>query len=310
MINKMHYRLIFGLIFILLPLFSCAEKKDLEPYVIILGIAQDGGAPQAGCDKNCCVDRWGNPEKKLNVSSLGIVDPATEDTWIIDVTPDFPAQLKTLNNNKIKKLKGAFLTHAHTGHYTGLIHLGREAMGAKNIPVFVMPKMQNYLKSNGPWSQLIKLKNIKIKSLKNEKKINLNPRISITPFLVPHRDEFSETVGYRISGPNNSFIYIPDIDKWNKWDKNLQEIVAQNDYLFLDGTFAEKNELPGRNMSEIPHPFIVETMELLKDVKNKSKIYFIHLNHTNTALMPNSQISFEMKELGFRIAKYKEKFKL
>ena len=124
------------------------------------------------------------------------------------------------------------------------------------------------------------------------------------------RDEFSETVGYRISGPNKSFIYIPDIDKWNKWDKNLQEIVAQNDYLFLDGTFAEQNELPGRNMSEIPHPFIVETMELLKDVKNKSKIYFIHLNHTNTALMPNSQISFEMKELGFRIAKYKEKFKL
>ena len=42
--------------------------------------------------------------------------------------------------------KGIFLTHAHIGHYSGLIHLGKEALGAKGISVYAMPKMSFFLK--------------------------------------------------------------------------------------------------------------------------------------------------------------------
>ena len=289
---------------------SCSTNEELDPYVIVLGIAQDGGAPQAGCMKNCCIDRWGDPEKRLLVSSIGIVDPKSDSAWIIDVTPDFPDQLKQLTNNDPGKFKGAFITHAHIGHYSGLIHFGREVMGYKNTPVYAMPKMTKFIKANGPWSQLVKLKNIKIKSLKDDKKIKLNKRISITPFLVPHRDEFSETVGFKVEGPSKSLIYIPDIDKWQKWDNDLIKIVEENDYSLIDGTFAEQDELPGRDMSKIPHPFIVETMDILKPMKEKSKVYFIHLNHTNTALMPNSRINDELKTLGYKIASRGLKLKI
>ena len=188
---------------------------------------------------------------------------------MIDATPDFSLQLNTLTMDQKRAFKGVFLTHAHIGHYTGLIHLGREVMGAKEIPVYAMPKMAKFLTNNGPWSQLADLKNIDIKSLKNNTSVTLSSNLSITPFIVPHRDEFSETVGYKIEGPNKSLIFIPDIDKWEKWTENIQDIVKENDFSLLDGTFFDINELPGRDMSKIPHPFIVESIEVLNDVRGK-----------------------------------------
>jgi pyrroloquinoline quinone biosynthesis protein B len=218
--------------------------------------------------------------------------------------------LEILTGNDREKLKGVFLTHAHIGHYTGLVHLGREVMGAQSVPIYAMPKMAKFLKSNGPWSQLVDLENIKIKKLKNGKSIELNKRISITPFLVPHRDEFSETVGYRIEGLNKSLIFIPDIDKWEKWSENIETVVNKYDYALLDGSFYTNEELPGRDMSEIPHPFIVESMEKLKMVPEKSGIHFIHLNHTNPALDSDSDAQKQIKVAGFNIAARNQIFKL
>ena len=74
------------------------------------------------------------------VASLGIVDPNTNEKWMIDATPDFPKQFEILTGNDQKQLKGIFLTHAHIGHYSGLIHLGREVMGSNAIPVYTMQK--------------------------------------------------------------------------------------------------------------------------------------------------------------------------
>ena len=110
------------------------------------------------------------------------------------------------------------MTHAHIGHYSGLMQLGREVMGAKNVVVYAMPKMKKYLEENGPWNQLVKLKNIKLFPIKDKEEVLLARDLIIEPFLVPHRDEFSETVGYNIIGPNESMLYIPDIDKWEKWE--------------------------------------------------------------------------------------------
>ena len=303
----------FLILFLSLLFFSaCSQKVNQSPYVIVLGIAQDGGVPHASCSKSCCINRWDKPEKKEMVTSLGIVDPNTNETWMIDATPDFPKQFELLTQNNQEKLKGIFLTHAHMGHYTGLMHLGREVMGAKSIPVYAMPRMKKYLSSNGRWNQLVILDNIVLNKLKNGKKVKLNKRMSITPFLVPHRDEYSETVGYKIQGPDKSLIFIPDIDKWEKWDKDIVNIASENDYALIDGSFYTANELPGRDMSEIPHPFIIESMAKFKSLSNndKFKIHFIHLNHTNPALTNNSNAQNQIKNTGFNIAQRGQAFKL
>ena len=298
----------FLILFLSLLFFSaCSQKANQNPYVIVLGIAQDGGVPHASCSKSCCINRWDKPEEKVMVTSLGIVDPNSNETWMIDATPDFPKQLEMLTGNNIEKLKGIFLTHAHIGHYTGLMHLGREVMGTQSVPVYTMPKMTKFLRSNGPWSQLVDLNNIEIKKLKKNRTIVLNKRISITPFIVPHRDEFSETVGYQIKGPNKSLVFIPDIDKWEKWNKNLIEVATKNDYTLIDGSFYTEDELPGRDMSEIPHPFIIESMEALKGLIDKSGIHFIHFNHTNPVLNLDSKVKKDILNAGFNIAKSGEK---
>jgi len=287
-------------------IIGCVKAPEQDPYVVVLGIAQDGGAPHAGCQKDCCATRWNDPSKYLMVSSIGIVDPNTKETWIIDATPDFPKQLEILTGNDHNKLKGIFLTHAHIGHYTGLMFLGREVMGSNSVPVYAMPKMAKYLRSNGPWSQLVDMENIVIKKLKDERSVKLNDRIKVTPFQVPHRDEFSETVGYKIEGANKSLIFIPDIDKWSKWDKDIVTIVKENDYAILDGSFYQNGEITGRDMSEIPHPFIIESLETLKSSLDNSEVYFIHLNHTNPALIKESEAQKQILKAGFKIAEPKQ----
>ena len=278
------------------------NSKNL-PYVVVLGIAQDGGLPHAGCLKSCCKNLWGtgNNEK---VASIGIVDPNTGQSWLIDATPDFASQLHILENIHKTKLSGIFLTHAHIGHYSGLLQLGREVMGAKDMPVYAMPRMKSFLYENSPWNQLLSLENIKIIDLKNSKEIKLSSQLYIEPFLVPHRDEFSETVGYRVVSNKKSLVYIPDIDKWSKWDQDIFQVVLHSDFALLDGTFYSSDEIPHRDMSEIPHPFIIETMDLLDNMnsKNRKKIYFIHFNHSNPAINYTSSVSNIIRSKRFNIA--------
>ena len=203
-----------------------------------------------------------------------------------------------------EKLDGILLTHAHMGHYTGLMHFGREVMGTDNLPVFAMPKMKTFLEGNGPWSQLVDLENINIKALKSDSTFNLNENIKIKPFLVPHRDEFSETVGYEIMINDKSLIFIPDIDKWEKWERDISELIQKVDYAFLDATFYQNGELK-RDMSEIPHPFVEESMELFSELSDtdKQKVHFIHFNHTNPLLIEESSAQKEVFEKGFNLAK-------
>jgi len=244
-----------------------ATAAEPGPYAVVLGVAQDAGRPQAGCDKECC--RTGSNR----VASLGLVDGDTH--YVIDATPDFVAQEASLPG----ALGGVFLTHAHMGHYTGLMHLGREAWGAAQVPVYAMPRMAGFLRDNGPWSQLVSLENIALVELADSAAVRLG-RLTVTPFVVPHRDEFSETVGYRVEGPDSSLVWLPDIDKWERWATPIEEVVASVDVAYVDGTFYEDAELPNRDMSEIPHPFVVESVERLGD----QGVVFMHLNHTNRLL--------------------------
>jgi pyrroloquinoline quinone biosynthesis protein B len=299
-----------NLLFLACFLFSFILKGQ-EPYIFILGTAQDGGYPQAACQKACCDKVWSRKAGKINVSSIAIVDPASKEQWIIDATPDFKEQLHLLNKQSgIQNLSGIMLTHAHIGHYTGLMHLGREVMGASKTKVFAMPKMRTYLSTNGPWSQLVSLQNIVFEDLENKTLIKLNDRISIIPFTVPHRDEFSETVGYQVIYKTKKIIFIPDIDKWEKWETPLIDLVNENDVLLLDGTFYKDGEI-ARPMKEVPHPFVTETMDLLKKLPKheKNKVHFIHLNHTNPLLDLNSIEYKTTLKNGFKVSQQSQKIK-
>ncbi|MEM0982896.1 MAG: MBL fold metallo-hydrolase [Planctomycetota bacterium] len=281
--------------------------------LVVLGIAQDGGYPQAACERDCCALVAEDPSRVRLVSCLAIIDHATGDRWLIDATPDLPEQLRLLDSVASPRPAGApvvsgiFLTHAHIGHYTGLAQLGREVIGTNGIPAFAMPRMGEFLRGSGPWSQLVKLENIDVRPLADNTAVGLGGGLSITPLLVPHRDEFSETVGFRIDGPTRSALFIPDIDKWSKWDRSLADELASVDVAYLDGTFFRDGEIPGRDMSLIPHPFVEETVALLRDLhlNERAKVRFIHLNHTNPLLW-DDDARREIEALGFRVAEQGE----
>lgn len=302
----------FLFIFFLLFL-SCQKNKAAKitesknkQYITVLGIAQDAGFPQIGCQKECCANFYKGVYKKQHVVSLGLVDLENKQKWLFEATPDIAVQLANLEQNHLKTsqlIDGIFLTHAHIGHYTGLMYFGREALGRKGTNVFAMPKMKAFLTKNNPWNQLVKLENIVLKNLQNDTTNILNNFLKVTPFLVPHRDEFSETVGFKIESKNKSVLFIPDINKWEKWNKNIVDEVKKVDVAFLDATFFKDGEI-NRPMSEIPHPFIEETVNLFKNesLETKSKVIFIHFNHTNPALQETSKEKLAIKNLGFRFA--------
>lgn len=276
------------------------------PYVLVLGIGQDAGVPQMGCDTPFCREAWRDASLRQQVSSIALVDPESNSRWIFDATPDLPGQfqfLKEQTGDRSNNISGIFLTHAHIGHYTGLMYLGRESMNTRGVSIYAMPRMKLMLEQNAPWSQLVSLDNIKLFGLADKTEVKLNDRLSVEPFLVPHRDEFSETVGYRIRSGSKTLVFIPDIDKWEKWTTSLAELVATSDHLLLDGTFYADGEI-GRPMSEVPHPFVTETMKLLAKlpVKERSKVAFIHFNHSNPLVQKNKQRIAEVKRNGFRIA--------
>lgn len=259
---------------------------------------------------------WANPKLRRSVACLGIVDPKSGQCWLVDCTPDFPDQLQIVQRNSSSpdskrkiSLAGVLLTHAHIGHYTGLMHLGREVMGSRRVPVFAMPRMQKFLRNNGPWSQLVTLGNIELIGMRADSVIRLNDRITIRPFRVPHRDEFSETVGFQITGPSRSVVYIPDIDKWERWERRIETLIESVDVAYLDGTFFGNGEIPGRDMSLIPHPFIAESLDRFArmNAAERSKIRFIHLNHTNPALNTESAARRQIEAAGCRIAVQGEK---
>jgi len=292
------------------------QHKTKDVTLVVLGNVQDAGSPHIGCKKVCCRDLFIKPDPKRKVVSLGLVDPKNDKSYLFEASPDIAEQLNLLKgytSNQEKELPdGVFLTHAHIGHYTGLMYFGKEAINAKAQKVFAMPKMKAFLEGNGPWDQLVNNKNIEIAGLESNIPIELPGEIQVNAFTVPHRDEYSETVGYKISGPNKSALFIPDIDKWSKWEKNIIDEIAKVDYAFLDATFYDAAEINYRDISEIPHPFVTESMELFKSLpkSEKEKILFIHLNHTNPALNERSEATSQILENGFRVARIHDVFSL
>lgn len=288
-------------------LFSAAAIAQTDaPYIYILGVAQDAGYPQIGCYEKHCLPGWIDPSLRRGASSIAVINPASGQKILFEATPNLPAQLYALDieaPNERFQLAGVFLTHAHIGHYAGLMFFGHEAMSASEQAVYAMPRMFSFLESNGPWSQLLEFENIRLEALQDRQQESFAD-IGVTPFLVPHRDEFSETVGYEIAGPNKKAVFIPDINKWSVWESDLAALIKSVDYALIDATFYGAGELPGRDMSQVPHPLVTESMDTLSElsVEERAKVWFIHFNHTNPLLNTESDESKFVRSEGYNIA--------
>ncbi len=273
-----------------------------HPQLLVLGIAQDAGHPQPGCRQACCA-----PERGRHLPcSLALIDAAHESFWLLDASPALGDQLTRVRQTFPRaRLRGIFLTHAHLGHYTGLLWLGREAMASEAVPVYAMPRMEGFLRAHAPWEQLVRLGNVRLVRLQADQPVELGSALLVTPWLVPHRDEYSETVAFCVRGPAAQALYLPDIDSWQDWQRPLCEVLAQVDVAWLDGTFYADTELPGRDPSCIPHPPIKTSLGLLAGLsaEERAKVRFIHLNHSNPVLWPSSPERQLVLRAGCQVAR-------
>ena len=288
---------------------SCAVE------LVVLGAGQDAGAPQIGYAAD---PAWQDPQQRLTGSALALIETGTGHRYLFDASPHLGDQLARLDRldpslsptpRPNLGLSGIFLTHAHIGHYAGLMWLGREAAGTAGIPVHAMPRLQRFLETNGPWDQLVRLGNIRLVALSDRTPMRPSPQFSVTPYRVPHRDEYSETVGFLIETPQKRALYLPDIDSWTDWardfDTRLEDLLPDLDLAFLDATFFDDDELPGRDMSLIPHPRVSDTMDLLQALPAsvRQRVQFIHYNHTNPIRWPESDATRQVYERGYKIAR-------
>lgn len=249
------------------------------PRAIVLGTAQDGGFPHAGCRCARCQGARADPRLARRVACLGLV--AGGGGFLVDATPDLPRQLEAL-----PRLSGILLTHAHMGHVAGLLYLGREAMAVRRLPVWAPAGLHAHLARHEPWATLVTAGHVEPRIVEPGRPEQIAPGLEIEGIPVVHRAEWSETVAYRIRGPNRSILWLPDVDRFA--DGDLERLLDGVDVAFLDGTFFSDDELPGRNLAEIPHPRIRDTAERLAELRPSAAVSFVHLNHSNPCLDPAS----------------------
>ena len=292
--------------------------SGLELLVKVLGTAQDGGLPQAACYCPHCLKARQDKSFRRLVASIALINQKSKKLYLIDATPDIRQQLDILyfagwlkGERGKNPVDAILLTHGHMGHYSGLLHLGREAAGTKDLAVYCSNSMADFLKTNAPWNLMLKLNNIRLNRFKAGEIIKLDEEVSFRGIKVPHRAEFTDTMAFEILGPKGSLLYLPDIDRWEPVEKKMKEILSRVDYALLDGTFFSADELPGRDITQIPHPLITHTMNLFEDLVNEGKcsIYFTHFNHTNR-LLDDGEAMAQLQKRGFKVAEEGMDFRL
>jgi pyrroloquinoline quinone biosynthesis protein B len=271
---------------------------------MVLGVAQDAGIPQAGCVASCCHGAWSDPGRRRLPACLALVDAARGERFVIDCTPAFPEQLARLDLAAPGRPPSLLLTHAHMGHYTGLVHIGREAMACEELAVYAMPRMGRFLSEHAPWRELFSLGHARLVALAAGSTVALTPSLRVTPLIVPHRDELSETVAFRVDGPDCSLLYLPDIDSLEAWWEPLLGQLEEVDVAYLDATFYSADELPGRDMKEVSHPLLEKGLALFAPLPTalREKLRYIHINHTNPVLDPSSAAARAVRASGSRLA--------
>ena len=284
-----------------------APAGPAGPEAIVLGVAQDGGVPHLGCRQALCVEARRDPGKRRLVAALGVVDPKAGKRFLIDATPDFAEQTENLGGLP----DAILLTHAHIGHYLGLAQLGREVVNARELPVYATVSMAKFLRENKPWSRLVERRNIVLEEIEAGREFALTESLHATAVRVPHRDEDSDTVAYLIRGPRRRVLWLPDIDRWEQWDRRPEDFAADGDLtMFVDGTFYSSDEIPGRAIADIPHPLVPDTVaRLASGGRPSARVLFVHLNHTNR-LFWDREATNDLEARGFAVAKQGKRYPL
>lgn len=303
-------------------LASRRADRDLNTVeALVLGSAQDAGVPQVGCYSDRC-NRGREAHLRGEgrfVSSLALVEPEAERFYLVDATPDITRQLDLITHPGFRRraaerrpFDGIFLTHAHIGHYAGLAVLGNEGLGIVDTPVFCTQAMASFLTSNQPWAFLAEQGRIVPTVLAPGVAHRIDPLLEVELLPVPHRDEFADTVAFLFRGPRGSLLFLPDINAWDSWDRDVAEVVTSVDTALLDGAFWSMDELPGRAVEDVPHPLIRQTMDRLQDVVSaeRARVVFTHLNNSNPALDEGGPEQLEIRRRGFELAREGMRFSL
>ena len=261
--------------------------------IIVLGTAQDGGNPQLGSQ--------GRGRPRLVSSMAVVMDDGT--TLLADVSPDVKAQIAHLESIAAYRARTVHnavdhitLTHGHMGHYAGLVQFGKEAHNARRLPTWVTPSMADFLGAHQPWRALIDGEHLDIR--RGLGPVELAPGLRLRLIPVPHRAEFTDTVGISI---NDEVLFVPDIDSWDEWAAADEE-VERHRVSLLDATFASLEEVPGRNLLEIPHPLVADTLERFGHLASTHRIILTHLNHSNPASEPETPAGSTIRAAGFEVA--------
>lgn len=274
----------------------------------VLGTAQDGGLPHVACTCQHCEAARRDPARARRVASLALV--TSDGVRLVDATPDLPEQLDALADvrdvvpGRVDRtpVDGVLLTHAHVGHYLGLAWLGFEAVAAEGVPVHASARMSEFLRTNGPWSQLVAQRDIVLEVLVPGRAMKFG-EVEVVPIVVPHRDEFSDTLGFRFVGPRSTVLYVPDTEPWAKWPQPIEDELVGVDVALLDGSFYSAGELPDRPVETIGHPLMIDTMDRLEPLVRAGtlRVWFTHLNHSNPALDPSSAERKAIERRGFAV---------
>ncbi len=287
-----------------------APISPAGPFIRVVGTVQDGGLPHIACTCERCERARYDPEHRRLVASLAIVLPESESVFLIDATPDVGPQLQLLADvrdapaGRVDRapVDGIFLTHAHVGHYLGLALFGYEAVHTVDMPVYGTARMLDFLRGNGPWNLLVERGNIELRELSPGGVVELGEGVTVEALAVPHRDEYTDTVGFLISGPNRRIFYVPDTDSWLAWQPPIEELLATVDLGIVDGTFFSADELPGRSIEAIGHPLIADSLERLTPiVEAGTRVAFTHFNHSNPVLDLDSTARARVEQLGFEL---------
>ena len=268
--------------------------------ITVLGIAQDGGRPQPGCQRPCCQDL--SAVDYRSPVSLGI-KTKNGTTILIEATRDLGRQLITFGEPNIDHL---FLTHAHLGHVDGLGLFGRETMSARGIPLHSSPSMQNLIKSTPAWALLLEQGVFELTEIGRVKIDD----VVIESIAIPHRAELSDMHAFVLRGKEHSVLFLPDHDSWDQtlaahsassireWLKEIEVTHA-----LLDGTFWSGDELQGRDMSVVPHPTIQDSLSRLGERQSGDpEIYFTHFNHTNPVYREGGSEYQKIIQLGWKVS--------
>ncbi len=290
-----------------------------EVKVVLLGTAQDGGVPQAGCAKPCCMTEFGGPTRHRNPVALGLT---AEDgsRHLIEASRTLADQLilwSTVDGGPLDKLDSIWLTHGHLGHIDGLGLFGCEAWGTEDIPLHASESMIGVVQSSPPLAPLFENNHLIPTPFYSGEKVELTTDLSITPVKVPHRDEHTDTHAFLIEGASKRLLFLPDHDSWSV---TLESHSTDNplswlhslfvDIVLLDGTFWSGEELGG-HAKKIGHPPVEDTLELL-GIKGPSdpRVVFIHLNHTNPLHDESSAETARVRAMGWEVARQPMSFNL